>query len=843
MDKVYSNFKRSLPALIILALVALLHKPLEMLLDATVVRIALSYIDSEWYVDFIVFGAALFIIVRTVMQLRKHYIPNNTLSLLLVGLAIYYTFYRFSNEQWEFTPFSFCSGLYYADIVFVGSAAAFSLWFSMNMQSPPNDANGFFNDEPLKSDGNDLLGHRAYAEDLVAKLKSGWFETSFAVGINGKWGIGKTSFVNILRSYMKEDKSIIEIEFNPWRSNSPDAIVKDFFVAFSNALSPYHSGITRLASVYLQRMSDVSGESLFNPLTLASDLIHNPKAIGDLHQDINGALKSIGRKVVVYIDDVDRLDNDEVFEVLRLIRNTANFRNTLFVVAYDRDYLVSAINSKIDCKGRQYVEKIFQLEINLPYFESKVYRNKLAENLKNYISEEDYTWIRGDRTGRFTYGHKFPVEWFRSMRDVARITNAIILNYGSLKGEVVFEEYFKLEQLRVKYPSVYELLSRQTDRFLETMAFSASDDFYFYRLRKKSFLPEAGDDLTILEDYVNRNRKELSFNYSDISTILGVVNSVFESNDFLSPSKRNRLSVVYPSKFSRYFAYRLFDGALSSIEFSKARSSSQIEFNSKLSTWVIAGMEEALSEEFLVIKDYDNRDDFEKVIRAIFHLASCESIEKDNRPWMNLVTYNLEDLSKKLTNNDVLLNLYSVEDSKNADFINFVNGLFVNAKSPFIFEASYIQHLNRLKPTSFPIDEAFREETVLRYLSEYCSASDTFKTEVFQALLGCCEIAQDNNSDPKYIDGVYGVVITSVDKNLDNFLSAFVYFQTRDKAYGVYPFVRDAYNSWNDFEEFFNSKDEGSYKYLQRFKLFFKEYKANKYNLVPFDFGDMPIDR
>ena len=47
MDKVYSNFKRSLPALIILALVALLHKPLEMLLDATVVRIALSYIVMQ----------------------------------------------------------------------------------------------------------------------------------------------------------------------------------------------------------------------------------------------------------------------------------------------------------------------------------------------------------------------------------------------------------------------------------------------------------------------------------------------------------------------------------------------------------------------------------------------------------------------------------------------------------------------------------------------------------------------------------------------------------------------------------------------------------------------------
>jgi len=87
---------------------------------------------------------------------------------------------------------------------------------------------------------------------------------------------------------------------------------------------------------------------------------------------------------------------------------------------------------------------------------------------------------------------------------------------------------------------------------------------------------------------------------------------------FFSTSARLHLSVVHPSKFNRYFAYDLLDGNLSEIAFSNGRLLPQKEFNELIEKWVREGYEIDLSERFGRIKSFDNRKDFERVIRAIF---------------------------------------------------------------------------------------------------------------------------------------------------------------------------------------------------------------------------------
>lgn len=61
---------------------------------------------------------------------------------------------------------------------------------------------------------------------------------------------------------------------------------------------------------------------------------------------IEKGLKQMDRPIVVTIDDLDRLASAELFEVLRLIRNTAAFPNLIYVVCYDKDYVVRQIEEK-----------------------------------------------------------------------------------------------------------------------------------------------------------------------------------------------------------------------------------------------------------------------------------------------------------------------------------------------------------------------------------------------------------------------------------------------------------------------------------------------------------------
>ena len=62
----------------------------------------------------------------------------------------------------------------------------------------------------------------------------------------------------------------------------------------------------------------------------------------------------------------NNLERDEVFEVLRLIRNTADLSNVIYMVAYDKEYVTCVLEEKNIKDSSAYLEKIFPLEIHLP---------------------------------------------------------------------------------------------------------------------------------------------------------------------------------------------------------------------------------------------------------------------------------------------------------------------------------------------------------------------------------------------------------------------------------------------------------------------------------------------
>ena len=90
----------------------------------------------------------------------------------------------------------------------------------------------------------------------------------------------------------------------------------------------------------------------------------------------------------MFIDDIDRLDKHEIIEVVRLIRNTANFHNTFFLVAYDRDYVINALGHLNEHNHHQFLEKIFQMELNLPAYDKSILTKELYNRLLNHIPEK-----------------------------------------------------------------------------------------------------------------------------------------------------------------------------------------------------------------------------------------------------------------------------------------------------------------------------------------------------------------------------------------------------------------------------------------------------------------------
>ncbi len=854
MSKIYKLVSRKNFILFSLSIIFIvsLRIPIEIILSNTVVKYALSYISSDWYNDFAFLLIFVFFLLLTLKRFKR-YTPSYNLAAVLVILSLIYILYRITGTTWDFQSLKFIPVLKYADILVIISIFQLFLFIPNEVTNNVNVQNSFFDDEPLGEYGTDELGYGSYAELLSNKILSSHFKKSFAIGINGKWGIGKTSFIDILRRYVK-DESIIEIIFNPWNSNSPKAIIKDFFETVQEAIRPYHSSLSRLLIQYSDKLVTLSNNTVTQTVQTTVAALTGFESINSLYQEINSSLVRINKKIVVYIDDLDRLDKDEIIEVIRLVRNTANFYNTFFIVAYDRNYVINALKQHNPYKQEEFLEKIFQIEVTLPYFKKDILRHKLSRKLKEKLPESLYPTIEKEVIGTVSSVPLFLNEWLESMRDVTRLANALVLNLTKLNGEVDFNDLMRIELLRLKFPSIYELLFRKTSEFLETSSGHSNKEFHYIlknlsEEEKKSLNQEEKTITKNLELYLRRNRVDLSIPEKDITRIVDFIDGIFGGALTYTFYGRSHLSIIFPGKFNRYFAYNLLEGNLSEIEFSKARSLSQEQFNSKITEWLKAGLENELKNRFSEVNSFDSRDDFEKVIRAIFHLANYPSKRYGYDSW-NLVGFNGEDLQNKLSNYSGRLSDKLYAKDKPEELKTFVRSIFEGAKSPYSFEAEFLSYLSGQLSDTFPITKDEIKEFTFEYLKKYCSEVDKLDSNVWN-LFQCCKQTEwipagGNSYSKKEAFTEESKTLMKdflLNKDLDGFLFSIIATKAFEQdLFAISSFVIEIFDNWKAFEEELSKKDEEKSKYLNEFRALLAKFAGTNYSqYVSFKFQTIPF--
>lgn len=220
---------------------------------------------------------------------------------------------------------------------------------------------------------------RQYAIQLVSRLRSTRnAEEAFAVAVNGSWGTGKTTFLHAIKGCLEKDEELF-FEFNAWNCRSPRQIIVDFFNELREKLKPHYSA---LAAPLLQYADLLSLAGAPNSVQAVFNKWFPPENASQVKMKIRNALKNLNKPVFVLIDDLDRLDTDEIFEVLRLIRNTANFPHLFFIVAFDRGYVINQLSKKN--VPSQYLDKIFMVDFVLPLLGDKFL---LFEQMKKRLTD------------------------------------------------------------------------------------------------------------------------------------------------------------------------------------------------------------------------------------------------------------------------------------------------------------------------------------------------------------------------------------------------------------------------------------------------------------------------
>lgn len=694
--------------------------------------------------------------------------------------------------------------------------------------------NEFIEDIALGKSSRDLLNQEHYAKDIAQRINSSTFQQSFAIGITGSWGTGKTSFMNLIRRHLEHDKKIL-IDFNPWSSQTPNLIIIDFFNALRSSFRERDYNMGSMLIEYANNLADSSDNVFIKSLSVFKD----PKSVEEQYSLINDSLKRIDRQIVIFIDDLDRLDENELKEVMKLIRNTASFYNVVFIVAYDRNYLINAVKKINSHKSEFFLEKIFQIEISLPAIERKLLLNQLFETIKLKVDDDWHNELKDLIFGaHFAVTNPFLGEYIVTMRDVVRFTNSFSMNWTKLKGEVLFSELFNLELLRFKFPSVYELLIQKKDLFFE--AAQEGLNKYVYKFKVEN------TESTLLK-FLESNSDELSINPNHFLQIKALLEEVFPSRHTFEKNKRH-LSVRYPSNFEKYFAIRLLEGNISEIEFSKSRNSNQTDFNNFIQATAAKGLSLELRNRFEQINSFDSREDFQKVITGIFALANCPAKEG----WISEnVGYSPEDFANKLYNSSQIAKKFY--DGSSEELKRFILLKFENAEYPYFVEGDIVKGWReKMFDDRDPIFKVSDLENInLTYFKGVTTNETELNSIVWWSFHDCWmkgfvkdEGLSSYSSMEYYIPGATQLFISFIRQTgLEKFLSYIVTSNLRsENHFHVWENMVDVFGSWTAFEFFLDEFDENERPYLKEFKVFFALFKQKGFReSIEFQFHELKI--
>ncbi|AYL95285.1 KAP family P-loop NTPase fold protein [Mucilaginibacter celer] len=623
-------------------------------------------------------------------------------NLALIVLVFYAL--QLSQHSWIYFRVSFFPAIRDWDVVALGLIipAATSFFRRMPGPSTVNSVEGFNEDLPIQSKEHDFFGRNVMAGEIARKIIYTNNTRSFAIGILGEYGSGKTSFLNLIKCHLDAGKTEV-IDFNPWSSEGAGNIHKDFFDVLARRLYALNPKISAMVLDYSRKLSrvDSSYDKFVRQVSFAKSLFQSYSHNDDFDL-ISKLLFDSGKKIIIVIDDLDRLYHEEVMEVLRLIRNTASFNNVFYLVAYDRRYIEEAVKSMNAQVRSSFLDKIFQLEIPLPKREEDDLLRILENHLGTFVNENDMKAYQEHivQTG-FTDPYEFNFrQIFRQSRDVLKFVNTFKLAYHFVGTEVLFESLFVLELLEFRFPDIYDRLFERREDFVRAVP-RRSQHEEFYELKTYR---EDKEDLPLISRTLT---EEKMFGEDEISLITALLKHMFFRFNRFVDSKN---AIIYPACFDRYFRYRLAVNDLSEERFRMAWASGADALKSLIAECADEDLLSQLSGRLFQQKT-GNRQAFELKIRSLFYLGASYVRQKDKR------SFDYGAFTDLIYNYNGSIDNKYYKNITNG-FAGFLTTEFEAAEVPYVFPAEVIHLLKREgKVTGIAAETLTRLQ--MKYIQKY----------------------------------------------------------------------------------------------------------------------------
>lgn len=411
-------------------------------------------------------GLIIMLLLYTYDLIRRRYVLSEGMRSWTIVVLIGWGYYRFVGAtHYEATP-TLIPGISYMDLllIFCGCVIVvigLTRWKNSQQQVADKKGMGYQVEQPCGAGDDDLLERRKEAKDLATKIfRTDTSRGAFTLGLTAPWGAGKTSFMLTMKEYLKKKSSreVILLDFNPWMYRKAPNLTQVFFEELGRALAPYNPDLVVGFSHYADRILATESSTWLRLGALLLPRGIKGRSTRVQYELLSREVRYLGRKIFVFIDDVDRLEGEEIVELFSLVRNSSSFPYMSYILAYDKEYVASQLQGRFNQQTLRYMEKILQEEYALAQIAPEHLEHALSMELAR-LGPVYRSLAEDVLSSAIRLEYHLP-----TLRAVKRICNTLLSCRKEIEGNVCLFDWFIVELIRTQYPRLFDFLRENYTR-------------------------------------------------------------------------------------------------------------------------------------------------------------------------------------------------------------------------------------------------------------------------------------------------------------------------------------------------------------------------------------------
>lgn len=351
-------------------------------------------------------------------------------------------------------------------------------------------------DRALDDETEDQYGFLGIAKRLAPSIIEASKGDGMVVGLEGRWGSGKTSLLNFLRKELQaaELQDIQTITVAPWLNGDSATLVMSLLGPIADVLEKRESQLSEAKGILgrfnRKKASEIGGLiSLYGQKTartlapfasLAGYFLPGAEAAAgvlraggdaleqfssrdatpsELKRAIAGKIEELKVGFVVILDDLDRLEPQQAVEVVRLVRSVADFPRVAYLMCYDREVLAQALQEGLKVQdGDVFLQKIVQLTFAIPLPEPFDLRTQFRKEAERIFLEVTGSAPEGELLDDLASAVDREGMGLSTPREVKLALNGIRFVYPSVADDVYFPDFCRLHLIKTTNFKLYKWL-------------------------------------------------------------------------------------------------------------------------------------------------------------------------------------------------------------------------------------------------------------------------------------------------------------------------------------------------------------------------------------------------